>query len=99
MAPVLVEFHPQAALEARLAHQWYAERQCSIAEAFRIEVDLAVERIAENPLAHPTYTHGTRRILLRRFPFAVVYRSGETGVLVVAVAHTKRRPGYWIDRR
>jgi len=40
----------------------------------------------------------TRRILLRRFPYQIVYRLKPDGIVVVAVAHLKRRPGYWKSR-
>lgn len=42
----------------------------------------------------PIYLHGTRRVLLVRFPYLVVYREEPARILVVAVAHARRRPGY-----
>jgi toxin ParE1/3/4 len=43
--------------------------------------------------------HGTRKYLLRRFPYAVIYRVTDEAIEVVAVAHGRRRPGYWKTRR
>jgi len=40
----------------------------------------------------------TRRVLVHRFPYQVVYRLTASEILIVAVAHLKRRPGYWKDR-
>jgi hypothetical protein len=54
-----------------------------------------IEQIGEAPERWPAHLHGTRRFMLRRFPFSVVYRPHEDFVEVVAVAHAKRRPGYW----
>jgi hypothetical protein len=52
------------------------ERNETAAEAFLAELDRAVELISESPMRWPNYLHGTRRFLLRRFPFGVVYRQG-----------------------
>lgn len=60
------------------------------------EVDRAVERIEEAPRRWPPYLAGTRRYLLRRFPFFIAFRESGEGVQVVAVTHARRRPGYWV---
>lgn len=54
--------------------------------------------IIESPFLGSPYERGTRRVLLRRFPYMVIYRALEDRVLVVAFAHAKRRPAYWTDR-
>ena len=68
------------------------------AGAFLAELDLAVERIAENPEMYPHYIRGTRRYLLQRFPFYLIYREVHGKVELIAVAHGRRRPGYWKKR-
>jgi plasmid stabilization system protein ParE len=93
-----VGFHPQAVAEAAAAAQWYRDRNAAAAAAFLAELDRAVESIADAPDRWPAYLHGTRRFLLRRFPFFIVYRQVADGVQVVAVAHGRRRPGYWKGR-
>jgi toxin ParE1/3/4 len=93
-----VDVHPEAVLEAQAAYRWYLDRNDAAAQAFLAELDRAVELISENPMRCPIHLHGTRQFLLRRFPFGVVYReSGET-LQIVAVAHGRRKPGYWKDR-
>jgi len=62
-----------------------------------VELDLAVARIVEAPLRWPVRS-GTRRYVMRRFPFVVVYRVVGSTVEVVAVAHGRRKPGYWKSR-
>jgi plasmid stabilization system protein ParE len=94
-----VEFHEEAVEEARAAYMWYSEKSKVAAEAFLSELDRAVEEISEAPKRCPSYFHGTRRYLLRRFPFFVVYREVGGEIEVVAVAHGRRRPGYWKDRQ
>ena len=62
------------------------------------ELDLAMARIEEAPRRWPSYLADTRRYLLRRFPFFVVFREVDDLVQIVAVAHARRRPGYWLGR-
>jgi len=96
--PRAVEIHPQALAEAEAAAEWYANRSQAASIAFALEVERAIGLIAESPERWPTHSAGTRRYLLRRFPFHVVYRVETSRILVVAVAHGSRRPGYWIGR-
>ena len=98
MPQFTVEFHPLAADEAEAAERWYQERNQTAATRFRLELDRAVALIAERPEAAPPYVGNTRRFLLRRFPFFVVYRVHDGHIQVVAVAHGRRRPGYWVQR-
>ena len=89
---------PFAADEVEAAERWYRERNETAATRFRRELDRAVGLIAERPEAAPPYIGNTRRFLLRRFPFFVVYRVFSQRVQIVAVAHARRRPQYWIQR-
>jgi len=98
MAQRTVDFHPEAVAEARMAFEWYRNRNERVAGFFLAELDLAIHSIAETPERWPTYIRGTRRFLLRRFPFGVVYRWVAETIQVVAVAHGRRKPGYWKDR-
>lgn len=93
-----VTFHPEAVEEAAAAHAWYAERSPQAARAFLAELDRAVVSLMEAPLRWPPGVHGCRRLLLRRFPFGLFYRLALDEVQVVAVAHLRRRPGYWKSR-
>jgi plasmid stabilization system protein ParE len=69
-----------------------------VAEMFVDELDRAIERIGDHPRQFPGYAFGARRMLLRRFPYLVIFRETAGGVEVIAVAHGRRRPGYWRDR-
>jgi len=93
------EYHPQAAAELETAVRWYALEDRSLARAFRDAAAKAEADVLEAPGRWPQYQHGTRRYLLRHFPFALVYAIEADGtVYVVALAHHKRRPGYWAER-
>ena len=96
--PRKLEYLAEAVTEAEAAARWYAERSPSAAERFSEELDAAEVAILEEPEAWPTFDQGTRRFLLRRFPFSVVYQVSEHQVLIVAVAHAHRRPLYWQPR-
>jgi plasmid stabilization system protein ParE len=93
-----VELHPEAVAEAEAAAAWYAARSLRAAAAFAHEVEGAIALIAGSPERGLTYLEGTRRILLKRFPFLIVFRVQHERVHVVAVAHGRRRPGYWTAR-
>lgn len=99
--PGTIEFHPDAVAEAAAARVWYDERSPQAAAAFVAELDVACERIAAAPDRYAHYIAGTRRYLMRRFPFQVVYRETPDpgdAIQVIAVAHGRRRPGYWRAR-
>lgn len=93
-----VRLHPQARAELVEARNWYYERSPLSSVAFAHAVDQAISRIRTAPNAYPAADHGTRKLVLQRFPFNIFYRVGETEILIVAVAHQKRRPGYWSGR-
>jgi len=98
MSPANLDFHPRAVAEARAAWRWYARRSATAAHQFVAELDHSVAQIAAAPDRWPVYLHGTRVYRLRRFPFLVVYQELPTALQVVAVAHGRRRPGYWRRR-
>ena len=93
-----VEFHPRAIDDARAAMRWYARRSPGVALRFMNELDRAIEQIDVAPGRWPVYLHGTRVYRLRRFPYLIVYHELDAAIQVVAVAHDKRRPGYWRRR-
>ena len=93
-----LEYLEEALEEAEAAARWYAERSVSAAAGFSDEIDAAESAIVAFPDAWPPFDHGTRRYLLRRYPFSVIYRIESRRILIVAVAHGHRRPGYWKSR-
>ena len=92
------DVHPAALIELWEARQWYAERSPRAADRFFQQYEQALEMIAARPLTWPNYHRGTRHYLLQSFPYHVIYRLSGDAVQVLAVAHAKRRPGYWQDR-
>lgn len=92
------EFHPEAAREVEEAQAWYESRSMFAASAFLREFSLAMQRIQTAPHQHARADRGTQRVLLDRFPFTIYYRVRTNELKIVAVAHQKRRPGYWASR-
>jgi toxin ParE1/3/4 len=93
-----LEFHPHALREAENAVAWYAERSMRAAERFVQEMEAAVAAIGGTPERWPLFDGEARRILLRRYPYVVIYRVLTDRIQILAVAHGRRRPGYWRDR-
>lgn len=93
-----VSLLPVAEEEIEEAFHWYFERSSFAADAFRIEVITAIDSLAEDPRMWPADSEAVRYYILRRFPYTIHYEVAGTEVVVLAVAHQRRRPGYWQDR-
>src|SRR5215813_12013661 len=93
-----VEFHSGASADIKSAVAWYQKHSNKAALDFIEELNRAVETIREFPERWPIGNNNTRRFLLWRFPFAVIYSEEKFSITVWAVAHGSRRPGYWTDR-
>src|SRR5271168_172066 len=93
------EFHEEAAAEYDAAFEWYLERSPDSALEFDAEVDQGLKQIIQAPGRWAVGSHSTRRFLLKKFPFILIYRERNSAdIQVVAVAHTSRRPQYWNSR-
>jgi plasmid stabilization system protein ParE len=88
----------QAQQEINEAFDWYLKRNPEAADAFLTEIGTSLTQIASRPRLYPPYTRNTRRRVLAGFPYFVVFQEKEDIILVVAVAHAKRRHGYWRGR-
>ena len=100
MAPHTVIFHRLAAEEARTAARWYARRNPAAAARFQLAVDEVVQRIAAAPDQGAPFRGPYRWMRVRRFSYVLYYAIIDPSLVrVYAVAHTSRRPGYWLRRR
>ena len=93
-----VRFHPAALDDADEAAAWYSRRSARAAIRFLDELDEVIESIAAHPQQFPLFESTCRRALFRRYPFFIVFQDTDDGVIVLAVAHAKRRPRFWLDR-
>jgi len=93
-----VDYLPAARHDFDQSFDWYAARSAQAAIRFANAVDAALAIIAAHPERFPAIDEAHRECLVARYPFRVVYRLTENRILIVAVAHAKRRPDYWKDR-
>lgn len=93
-----VRVDERARREAREATEWYAERGRMLGRRFRDELLAALFYAASYPLSCSPYLHETRRVFLKKFPYFVIFLDWDDRIFVVAVAHAKRREGYWKQR-
>ncbi len=83
-------------LDEAIGH--YAGIHATLVQALANEVNAARRRIAEQPDAWHPLGKDLRRILLKRFPYAIIYRVRAEEIVIIAYAHLRRRPGYWRSR-
>jgi toxin ParE1/3/4 len=98
MSAKRVEYHEGAVTDIKSAVAWYQQRSPKAALDFIEELRRATNTILEAPKRWPTGKKDTRRFLLWRFPFAIIYSEQESVVTIWAVAHGSRRPDYWSRR-
>ncbi|MEX0641156.1 MAG: type II toxin-antitoxin system RelE/ParE family toxin [Pirellulales bacterium] len=95
---------PEAEAETREAAVWYERERAGLGLELLAAVDSAVQRIRQTPERFPRLEtlpdeENVRRLLLQRFPYAIIYETTQDGIRILAVAHTRRSPDYWKDRR
>jgi len=94
-----VRLTPEAQLELREATEWYAERSPRAVAGFVAAYKHARALIADLPHTWPEVEPGVRRVLFRRYPYALLYSLESDHALVLTVAHQHRQWGYWHGRR
>jgi hypothetical protein len=98
-----VRIHAAAAEEAAEASAWYEKERPGLGEDFLRAVDAALDLLEAEVVPLATVPgaagrRGVKRLFLRRFPYAIVVRESAEEVIVIAFAHSARRPGYWRGR-
>jgi len=93
-----LRIHPAAILEIAETRIWYERIDPVLGERYSMELQLAVQAAFEAPARWPADERGRRTCRLQVFPYAIVYEWNDPIVLILAVAHGSRRPGYWRER-
>ena len=98
-----VRFDDEADAEYRLAGRWYEARRERLGIEFLDAVDATIDQIVAMPRAGSRIRSlpadlTVRRRAVKRFPYHVVYLELETHMRILAIAHDRRKPGYWQDR-
>ncbi len=99
----LVRFEDEADAEYRTAGCWYEERRTGLGVEFFDAVDATVSQILDLPRAGERVPRlsaelPARRLGVKRFPYHVIYIETPAELRILAVAHDRRRPGYWRSR-
>jgi plasmid stabilization system protein ParE len=94
----LVYIQPRAEAEAERAAAWYEAQQPGLGIDFLLQLDAAIERVARAPLIYSPLHREARRVLLRRFPFAVYFVCEEAAIEVFAILHQQRAESVWQSR-
>ena len=95
---IRVRFLPQAELELLREVSYYSKARQGTGVRFQAAVEAAVARAATHPLGGAPSYNETRSVLVKGFPFSVVYRASQAEVLIVAIAPHRKRPFYWSAR-
>jgi hypothetical protein len=93
------EFHPAAAEELTAAVQTYEEQAAGLGADLNLEVKRLTIALCSTPRIGERLDSVHRRFPLRRFPFGLIFRVDGELLRIVAVAHRRRRPGYWRGRK
>jgi plasmid stabilization system protein ParE len=92
------EFLPPAQAELEEAVHYYDAQKEGLGDEFSREIARTIQRVLKHPRAWEKLSRRTRRCRTNGFPYGVIYLPRKQAVLIVAVAHLHRRPGYWRER-
>ena len=93
------DFHPEAKTEFIEATVFYELQRVGLGSSFAAEVERTIALIRSHPEVAAQSRLGRRQMSHLGFPYSVVYRHDSESVLILAVAHQSRRPGYWRYRK
>lgn len=91
-------FHPEAEAEFLAAIEYYESCESGLGEDFAVEVYSTIQHICAFPKAWPILEQGSRRGLVARFPYGLIYAEEGDHLLILSVMHLHRNPDYWKDR-
>lgn len=92
-----VEFTPEAESELTEASLWYESKEPGLGVRFRTEIQHVVHRASEDPTLWRMREGGYRRVNCPVFPYFIAYIVRGEKIVIIAVAHSHRKPDYWVD--
>lgn len=95
---MIVEFLEEAEAELFDAALWYESKETGLGKRFRDEVANVIDSIVTNPLLWRERPGGYRRVNCPVFPYYIPYFIREDMIIIAAIAHDRRNPGYWKTR-
>ena len=92
--------HPEAEADLREGAEYYRERAgIAVTQAFLADFEHAIRLMLQHQLLAAIWLHGKRRLVMKHFPYVVIYTVAAQEIQVWAVAHQSRHPGYWRKRK
>ncbi len=91
-------FYDAAEEELFVAIEYYEEHQPGLGLRFSEEIYATIKRICDHPYAWSAIDVNTRRCLISKFPYGILYRIVENDVHIMAIMNLHRKPGYWKNR-
>lgn len=96
-----IDLHPEALAEFRTDAIWFDEREAGLGDSFIADIKLTLQLVVMNPAMFPRWPGapaGFRRAVTSKFPYVIAFEVGPERILVLAIAHGRRRPLYWLTR-
>jgi len=94
-----VRFHSEAVSELNAAVDYYEENEAGLGIEFVMEIQKGIEMILKYPESWQQISASTRRYIINRFPFGIIYLSFEDTISITVIMHLNRKPGYWKKRK
>lgn len=91
-------FLKPAQAELDNAYLYYEDQSADLGEKFLNEIIQTLKRVQNNPSSWAPFSENTRRCLTNKFPYAIIYQVRKSEILIVAITHLHRKPGYWENR-
>lgn len=91
-------FHPEAEAEFLDAVDWYAQHSFRRGLDYTDEIRGSINEICDEPFIWAFFEGDCRRVLTGRYPYSIIYLVENEEIIIVAVAHLSRKPGYWLSR-
>ena len=93
-----VEIHPDASAEPEATEEFYESRLGGFGLRFLLAIESGIWRIEIFPQSESSLSEGFREVVVPGFPFSIVYQEAQDQIMILAVAHHYRLPGYWLNR-
>ncbi len=90
---------PEAENDLKETYSWYEDKRPGLGDDFLLQVDAGLNFIARNPTIHSVEYRGTRKHLIKRFPYKIIYLVENEQIIVLAIIHGKRSPALIKERR
>ena len=90
---------PAAGADIEDSFSWYERQRSGLGDEFLVAVQSALKDIVAHPTRYPVLYRNTRRMLVRRFPYAILYRVYAEVIVVIACMHGRRDPRRWRSRK